>query len=173
MNVKKTFYITLILLFSTPTFALFCPKNFNQINIGDSLDTVAAVCPPDEIKTYEATQMVPQEWEYFQKLAQAIEVYPPLQGSVKMTVSFVNNKVVNLTVNGIGVSMTEVCKGPIKLGDSMDTIKATCGSPASVAELTPPGGINPPPQITDLIYHTKPPVTLVFTSGKLTERKQQ
>jgi hypothetical protein len=162
-----------LLFFSSPTFALFCPKNFNQINIGDPLDTIKAICPPDEMKTYDATQMVPQEWDYFAKLAQAIQVYPPLQGTVKMTISFVENKVVNLAVNGIGVSATSVCQKPIKLADSMEEIKAACGSPASITIATPPGGLNPPAKVTELIYNTSPRESLVFINGVLTERRQQ
>ena len=47
-----------ILLFFIPSlsFAFFCPSNFSQINIGDSLDQVQKACGNPDAKTEKEVQ---------------------------------------------------------------------------------------------------------------------
>ncbi|OGT45685.1 MAG: hypothetical protein A3E83_02915 [Gammaproteobacteria bacterium RIFCSPHIGHO2_12_FULL_41_20] len=154
-------------LFITPSvWAIFCPTNFNQINPGDNLDTVKQLCgKPDAEKTYIAQQSQPQEWSYFLQLA------PPLQGTVKMTVAFVENKAISINVNGVGVSSTQACGNTIQMGSTTETVKAVCGKPILVNETAASSTDqqNAANTMTEITYNTNPPVTLKFKAGQLVQ----
>lgn len=168
----QTRWLILILLstaFSTAWAQMFCPNGFNTINLGDSLETVQKSCgKPDAQKTYKTQPFQAQEWVYF------IASFPDMPGTVKSTIAFDDNgKVVNLSVNGAGLSETQIYdnKTLIQVGDTVEKIEAVCGKPAYINQ-TSTG--NPPPkaiEITELRYQAGPTVTLIFKNGKLTQRK--
>ena len=158
--------MTMTLLTLSPAWAIFCPNNFSQINPGDSVDSVKQICgKPDAEKTYTAEQSKPQQWTYYLQLSL------PLQGTIAMSVAFVQDKAISITVNGVGASTTPICGGTIKLGDSTKAVKAACGNPVIVSETT----TSPEDQLkqdaankmTEITYNSNPPVTLVFKAGLL------
>lgn len=172
----KSIWIIILLsnlLFTSAWADMFCPKNFNSINIGDSLDTVIKACgKPDAKKTSKKQPFQAQEWVYY------IASYPGMQGTLKTTVAFDNSgKVVNISVNGAGLSETQICNvqgnnPTIQFGDTTDKIEAACGKPAYINQTSAANGAPKPTEITELQYNASPTtVTLVFENGKLTERK--
>src|SRR5688572_24511187 len=97
----------LLLIFafiSFPTYAMFCPTNFTQIEIGDSMEKVKQQCgKPDEEKTQKSTANQPQEWNYY------VKADPTQSTTMKMSVAFADNKVMNITVNGTTLVTTPIC----------------------------------------------------------------
>lgn len=154
---------TTCLLLTTPTWAMFCPNSFNQIELGNNLDTIKQQCgAPDSEKKSTEEPSVPQEWDYF------LQVSPPQTGTLKMSISFVEDKVVNMSVNGIGVSSTAICKGnAIGLKSTMEEITKRCGKPAFVQKADATSDI-PPTLVNVWTYNSVPPVTMTFKNGKLT-----
>ncbi len=59
MNVKLTMRALLfiaLILFSVTSFAMFCPSNFNNIDVGDSMGQIIESCGlPDEQSEYKET----------------------------------------------------------------------------------------------------------------------
>jgi hypothetical protein len=155
-------------LFTNAWADMFCPNNFNSINIGDSLETVLAACgKPDNKTTTKAKPTQPQEWVYF------IAASPGMPGTLRTTIAFdANGQVVNMSVNGAGVTQTQICGNQtIRFGDSQDTIQKACGKPEYVNQTS---GSKDAKEIetTELQYNSTPPVTLTFKDGKLQERKE-
>lgn len=160
------------------SYALFCPNNFNQINIGDSIDYVTQQCgAPSTQNTKDKPQEGPQEWSYFIPQTVSSDSLQQQQGTLKTSVTFdANDKAINISVNGIGVGSTTLCNSPIQLGATREQVKAACGKPsfidkqngASDALGQPP----PPDKITTFVYGSgTTPATLTFENGKLTEKK--
>src|SRR3990167_3955162 len=122
MSYKKL--VIALLMASCPyaSYALFCPSNFNVINIGDSIDSVKQLCgKPDSEKSKEEPKPAPQEWTYY--IAQATLPGMPIQaasqsaGTFKTTFSFdKEGKVVSINANGLGIGSTTTCGTPIPLG---------------------------------------------------------
>ncbi|OAI47166.1 hypothetical protein AYO45_05960 [Gammaproteobacteria bacterium SCGC AG-212-F23] len=181
---KNKWIYFLLLPYSTASVALFCPGNFNQINLGDTTAQVIAQCgKPDEEKTTKVEPTQPQEWNYYM-VADPSNSSP--QGSLKMSVAFdANKKVVNITVNGTSLVSTTLCGGNIgggyaggnniQLGDTSDTVKTNCGKPMFINQNTTPADTSQPTtpatELTEYKYHSTPPTTLIFENGKLKERK--
>src|SRR3990167_1385184 len=96
----------LLLFFSSHTYAMFCPNNFNQINIGDTIESVKQQCgkPNTEKKSTEEDDSGPQEWNYYVTPSTPGYTQPITGGqsaTVKMAIALNNNKIVNITVNGM------------------------------------------------------------------------
>jgi hypothetical protein len=159
----------------TQAFALFCPKSFNQMNIGDSIEQIQAQCgKPDGIKITKAEEKGPQQWDYYvtpQTPGYAMPSTPTgQQASVKMTIAFNEGKVVNITANGMSLAATTLCGGNISVGDSTASVKSSCGNPVIVNKSNS-GTESKPDEITEYKYDSTPPVILIFVNGTLTERK--
>jgi hypothetical protein len=159
-----------LLVVSTPSLAMFCPKGFNEMNLGDSPDTVIATCgKPDEQTSNKKAANQPEAWVYY------IVGSPGSPGTLKTEVAFdVTGKVINISVNGAGVSQTPICNNKmIQFGDSKETVKAACGAPAYVNPNAKPDDVAAPDAIetTTFIYKTDPVITLIFKDNKLVERK--
>lgn len=168
---KKIISIAVIsAIITTPAYALFCPTNYNQINLGDSIDQVQQQCgAPDSQTKTQADAPVPQEWSYY------VQPDPLKPNTLKVTVAFdASGKATNVGVNGTSLVTTQICGGKnIHLGDTQDQIKAACGSPQIVNKMQPVVGA-PAPTPTEVVtfkYNSTPPAVLTFTNGKLTERK--
>lgn len=169
----------LLLILSLPLSAqaFFCPNNFNQIEFGMSIEQVERQCgKPDNTVTQVMEPEGPQEWNYYVPQTVGAGGAVPVQGTMK--VQFVFNsegKVVNMSVNGIGVGATAVCGKTIQLGDARETIKGSCGSPSFINKSTgdsPFLGPTPPKKaITTFTYGTNPPANLVFENGILTSKQ--
>ncbi len=148
---------------------MFCPNNFNSISMGDSLESVRKACgKPDSEKKSEVKPFEPQEWVYF------ISSDPGMSGTLRTTVAFDGNgKVVNMSVNGAGLTQTQICGNTIQFGDTPEAIQAACGKPSYI---TPMDGSADKPKAIEMVeldYNSTPPVTLVFKDGKLIERKEK
>jgi hypothetical protein len=174
-------YIFFFLLFSAASFAEMCPclGNFNVIHIGDSLAQVQKICcPPAEIKKYKKTPDVPQEWIY----SMSVNANGAVQGSIKMSVLFVNGEVETISVGSLGsMSYTDLCSPNsdashrIRKGDSSKAVEAACGKPLFVnPPQTPEATQNQNmPEAVELRYpQNNPPTALIFDEqGKLKEIK--
>jgi len=171
---------TIVIGYSASSFAMLCPGNFNQVNMGDTLDAVKAACgKPDGEQSTENTEDGPQEWNYYVSVNPAFtqNVSQNTTASLKTTVAFDKGKVVNMSVNGVGVSNTAVCGATIQNGDTMDTVKAACGKPSFINRGTgSQAGTEDPnaktTKTTTLTYMSAGnTVSLVFENGVLTDRK--
>jgi hypothetical protein len=142
--------------------AMFCPSNFNEINIGDTLEKVTGQCgKPSKQENSVTSPSGPQEWTYF------IKMNPNDTGSLKTVVTFNNKKVINIMLNNASVANTPFCGGGIRVGDSSERIKAACGVPAIITEGQNEGTAS---KITKLLYDGMPKVGLTFIDGKLVSR---
>lgn len=160
---------------SSQTFAFFCPTNFSQINTGDTLEQVIAVCgAPDSTKTTTEEANTPQELTYYVNPTGSNTGQPlPQVTSLKMTVAIsAEGKVNNITVNGQSLITTPICNGnSIQVGDTFKTVKAACGDPGFVNKGQVANGAAKETKTTELRYNSNPPATLIFVDGKLQARK--
>lgn len=168
MNRKALIFLVVNFMFTNSWADMFCPNNFNSISIGDSLDSVLAACgQPDKQTTKKDKPTQPQEWVYF------IAATPDMPGALRTTIAFdANGKVVNISVNGAGVTQTQICGQTIQFGDKQEDIQNACGKPAYVNQATNESEKLKEVEITELKYNSVPPVTLTFMDGKLQERKE-
>jgi len=149
------------------SYALFCPGNFNTINVGDTIDQVTANCgQPAAQHTHTESPNLPQEWTYYVKMS------PTDQATIKMTVAFNQGLVTNMNVNGIGLSNTSVCGATVQIGDTTKTVESVCGKAAFIqqgnAPQSQPGAET---KITEMTYTTQTgDTTLVFKNGLLQEQ---
>jgi hypothetical protein len=182
MKIKLIAALVAASIISSSSYAFFCPKNFNQINFGDSLAQVEQLCGPADKKVVkDASDNQPQEWNYFipQQGNNNDLVNPQPAGSLKTSFEFdASGKLVNITVNGAGAGATRNCGSPITLGDSRKMVEAACGKPNRVnKQEAPPSTSNPAdPNDTinkqvELIYSSTPPTTLIFEGNKLTAKQ--
>lgn len=189
--VGVTFFISLFIPLNV--LAMFCPTNFNSIDLGNSIAQVQQFCgQADSSRQYQMSSMTSQEWTYYIK---------PKFGDTrhtKMRILFKNDKVINVNTTthdavGVGcspviqlgttqkivrcsksfdqeynVSATTLCGPFIQLGDSTQTVASACGQPDLVSQ--PPSSALPI-DVVEMRYDTHPPVTLVFENGLLTDRK--
>lgn len=166
MKIRRLVLLT-SLFYASQSFAIFCPTNVNQIDVGNTLEQVTAQCgAPDKVKSSKTKGDQPQTWDYY------VRMDPTLPGTLKMEINFVHNKAVNMSVNGAGLTSTSICGGTINFGDSMEQIKSVCGEPANVSVSNPPNA----PEVKEtenlIATYNGPPVTLlIFEDGKLKERK--
>lgn len=171
---KKISLTTLFTLLSNPSFAFFCPTNFNQIEAGFSIQQVIALCgEPSKKEEKEIEAPAPQEWTYYVPQTVAANSLQSVQGTLKVSFSFdKEGKVLNISVNGIGVGATDICGGPnLKLGDSPDMVKAACGEPTFINKQEPTGSEKQrPTKMTTLIYDT-PSAKLIFKNGSLEKQE--
>lgn len=174
----KTKIIYFGLLLPQLSFAFFCPNNFNQIDFGASIDQVSTQCgKPDKIETTTLEPEGPQEWNYYIPAAVANPGTAATQGTMKAQITFDSSgHVVNMSVNGIGVGGSTLCGGAnIQLGDSIESVKAACGTPSFINKQNTDNPVLGPTQpkkvITTYFYNSNPPASLVFENGVLTQRK--
>jgi len=164
-----------LLSLSTSSFALFCPNNFNQINIGDTIQQVEQQCgKPDGIKKSQGSDNGPQEWNFYVQPSMnnyaAIRTKTTQGSSVKMAIALNGGKVVNITVNGMSLTATTICSGHnITVGSTADSVKQACGDPAFVNKSSVNNGPKPS-EIVTYKYNSTPPTTLTFENGALQQR---
>lgn len=166
-------FVTLIT--STSSFAYFCPANFNSVNVGDTMQQVEAACgKPDAKKESTVEPTTPQEWNYYVAVpTTVVGGVMKQQGTLRMAVVFdADGHVINLTVNGVGVSETPICGASIQLGNSLEQVKSACGEPAFVNKsqaATAPS--SPKTQRAEWKYtQGGTTTTLIFENGKLVNR---
>ena len=172
---KKIFLVTLLSLNPVFAYALTCPTNFSIINIGDSLESVKQACgKPDAEKTKEEPKPTPQEWTYYTSQTISPGTSYQTSGTLKTTITFdKDDKAINISVNGIGVGQSTICGTPIQLSSTRQEVKAACGDPSFINKQggDSAGGQSDNITITECTYNSNPPVTLIFTSGKLSGTK--
>jgi len=171
---KKIILASLSLLYMNTSFAVFCPGNFNQINNGDTIEQVEAQCGKETSQaTHDEEPPVPQEWIFYVPLSQLTPTtsMPPANAATsRLTVALDNNKVTNITNNGIGLPSFQYCtKGLISVGDTAAHVKDMCGSPAMINKSSASGSDNTPKtKVTVLTYVTDSgTTTLTFVNGML------
>ncbi|MDR3477725.1 MAG: DUF2845 domain-containing protein [Gammaproteobacteria bacterium] len=166
MKINKRLIAIACCLFTTTSYAMLCPSNFKEIYIGDSLETVLAQCgAPASQTTSNAQPSKPQEWVYY------IKMNPTDQLFVRTTVAVVEDKVANITVNGISLANTAICGGNnIQVGDTAKAVKSYCGDPAVVNETNAPPKPSSEIKTTLFIYMSPNKTVLTFENGKLKSR---
>lgn len=163
------------LLFSASTLAhaWVCPNNFSQIAAGDTMEQVTALCgKPASEKKSESGYQGPQEWQYFVTINQPLAesgASPGTNPSIKMSVAFVKNKVINITVQGQSIASTSLCGPTINVGDDNRSVEKNCGKPTFIQKQE--DDKTKPIEITEYKYNTTAPNTLIFENGILKERK--
>lgn len=158
--------------------AFFCPNNFNQIQIGDSMDQVTKACGPpnSQSESTEADDSGPQQWSFYmpQHGITGPSVNP--QGSMQAVFSFDGSgKIINIMVNNVSVGSTNVCGGSIQLGASRESVKTACGNPMYINKPTQSADQSATPtsevKMIQFNYNGNPPVSLIFQNGILKDRR--
>ena len=159
--------LTTCLFYSTANFAMFCPNGLNQVDIGDTIDQVTHMCgAPTSQKSFKSSIDEPQEWTYYIKMVKG------QNGSIKMVIAFKDNKVINMSVNGIGLTNTTICNGKTTtLNTTQDQVKAACGDPAYIDKPDEAEYEKKKDNMTSFTYEGTSSITLLFKDGKL--QKQQ
>lgn len=144
------------------------------------MDQVIATCgKPDKQDTTTKKAEGAQEWSYFIPQTVTTPSLYSTQGTLKTQISFDNSgKVINISVNGIGVGATTICNGfNLQLGDDRDTVKRVCGEPSFINKDANPATLPPDAQketkVTTFIYNSTPPSKLIFENGILKEQQSQ
>lgn len=165
--------ILLALAYTPLSFAFFCPSNFSQVEIGDSLAQVKQTCgKADKETSFEKDPTVPQEWNYYIPQPVSFNSTQQSEGTAKMSVAFdKDGRLINISANGIGVGATSACGTSIQLGDTQESVESACGKPSFVNKQQADGTTLKKTKITELLYNSNPPVTLVFEDGILTGSK--
>lgn len=158
--------------FPCAAFAFFCPNNFSQIDMGNTIDQVTAACgKPTKEETKDQEPTVPQEWSYYVPQTVASDSMQQQSGTLKTTVTFdKDGKAINISVNGIGVGSSTICGGTIQLGNTLDQIKSACGKPSFVNKQQPEPGAGAEQKKSKITTFTYGDKTLTFTDGILTGR---
>lgn len=174
MSFDKIALIILSFSVSTLCFAFFCPTNFTQIEYGATIAEVTAQCgKPNKIETKDIKKVGPQEWNYFIPQTVATDALNPMQGTVKTQITFDSTgKIVNISVNGIGVGATSICGQNIELGYNKETVKKICGRPSFINSQNA-GNLNSQKKdkMTIFTYQSTPPIKLTFINGILTKKE--
>lgn len=173
-----TFILVTTPFISCTSYAFFCPNNFNQIDFGDSIAQVEQQCGKADATTEsEAPDNSPQEWNYYLQQSTSIGTMPQAQqaeGSLKTSFAFDGQgKLINISINGVGVASTSNCGSPVSLGDSRKSVESACGKPTFVNKQTPTSnsqGDEKDKQV-EMTYKGSPTVTLIFRDGRLVEKR--
>lgn len=162
-------------------YAFFCPTNFNLVQIGDSLDHVLQQCgKPDKRIDETKKPEGPQEWTFYTPQEVTTPSLYSTTGSLKTQMTFDNSgKIINISVNGIGVGATTICGGyNVQLGDDREQVKRACGEPSFInRDANPkilPEGSNKDLKITTIIYNggpATPGMKLTFVNGVLSSQE--
>lgn len=194
------FLILCLSLLALPiaAYAIFCPSNFNNIDIGDSIEQVLKQCgPPASQNTYTLAQPVAEQWDYY------IRTNPFNRTTSKMSVVFKDNQVINITLNITATtnnllcqealdkklsqtaietacnqstqkvenaSWTTICGPIIRIGSTPENVEAACGAPVFVTK-SQSQSQTPSTQITEYKYNVPSPNILIFENGILKLRK--
>jgi hypothetical protein len=161
-------FIIFLSLLPTLSFAFFCPNNFNQIQMGYTIDQVTQACgKPEKEETKDIEPSVPQEWTYYIPQTVASDTTEAQSGTLKTSVTFdKDGKAINISVNGIGVGSSTICGQPIQLGSTIDQIKSSCGKPSFINKQQPDSSA--PQQKSKSTTFNYGDKTLTFTDGVLT-----
>ena len=170
---KKAITLLAFLSLSTSASAMFCPNNFNQINIGDTIEQVQQQCgKPDTEQKVKAEDNGPQEWNFYvhpqMKKYTEMRTNSGAEASVKMAIALNGGKVVNITINGMSLAATTICGPSVTVGDTAKSVKNACGDPVFVNKSST---TEKPPEVIEYKYSGNTPATLVFEGGKLKERQ--
>lgn len=182
MTVSRLLIGLAMTLISSGSHAFFCPKNFNNINFGDSLTDVQAACgPADKIVLKDAPDTSPQEWNYYLRQPSTVTTGNQSPGTLKTSFAFdASGNLVNISIGGISTSATSNCRSKVSLGDSRESVEEACGKSTMINKQTSydagttasSGKENDESnKQAELTYHSTPPVTLIFVRGKLTDKK--
>ena len=166
------------LLASQQALAFFCPNNFNQVQIGDSIESVEAACgKPAKISKKDPPDNTPQEWSYFVPQSGLSNNANPNRATIKTIISFDGTgKAANITMNNISTGSARLCGTNIKVGMSRQDVESACGKPGFVNKQAQPKAQteekeNDANKIIEYLYTSTPPVTLIFEKGKLTGKR--
>lgn len=175
----KKWIVILSIIFPATSFAMFCPNNFNQIDIGYTIDQVTELCgKPDtekKVKAPPSTKNEPQEWNYYLNPTKGSNRLTPAPvGNLKTALAFDKGKLVNISVNGTSLLTTTICGAAISVGDDQDKVKSACGDPSFInldSQSQARQAKLPEVETTTWTYSGSSDTQLIFENGKLKERK--
>jgi len=163
----------IFLLIAPASFAWFCPGNFNVIQEGDPIEKVKKQCgTPSAEKTTEEEPDVPQEWQYYVAVNQPYQATytpstnAPAIATIKMSVTFIQGKAINISVENQSLTSTSLCGPTISTGDGYASITRACGKPIFIQKQQGSENIKGN-MITEFTYPTGRPNLLVFFNGRL------
>lgn len=174
--------LCLELTLASSAFALqnyYCPTNAGTIQLGMSMEQVKGFCGSPTTKNKQET--------YIKEQVPAVQLYYRVGGNVvtplnlatanpqsgrkstSLTVTYINNKVSNISLGGSSVPSASVCSRPIKEGDSMATVNSACGSPYLTNHTQSAVGNPKKITISTWFYQFNPyqSITLTFQEGIL------
>lgn len=180
----RPLFLLLSILFSTTTYAIFCPTNFTNIELGDSLQSVISQCgKPSAFNEYKSNGITALQWSFL------IRPFDSNKGLKKLKVVFVANQVKNITIedevdcqlgdpacqtsqNLENVYSTQACGFPIKVGDTQQVVQVACGKPIMQQQVQ----LDDPSNTSTLkmaaaLYEGPPRVLLIFENNVLRERR--
>ncbi len=173
---RHTFITIILISFSLSTYAWMCPANFNQVGVGDSVEQVKQQCgTPVSEKTEMREPNGPQEWKYFILVSQPYQLTytpgfnAPPRATIRMTVTFVNDRAINIMVEEQSLTSTSICGPTVSTGDSQKSVERSCGKPTFIQKQN--DSTTKPIPTTELIYNSAPPNTFIFEYGRLTTRR--
>lgn len=180
MNWKILSTLLIGAFYTSTSYSMLCPGNFNVINVGDPIATVEKLCgKPDSKEVADAPDNEPQEWSYYlNDKNNNLQIHTNAQGgTLKTTIAFDGDgKIINISVNGVGVASTNGCGQQIAMGMDRKTVENSCGRPSQITKQNQGAQPAAPADPNDMsnkmvtyIYNTTPPGKLVFIRGKLSE----
>jgi len=182
MNLNHTFIISTLMTFiSGNCYALLCPNNFNQINIGDSIAQVEQLCgKADKTETVDGPDNSPQDWNYYfppttpSPTLTNLALQQQTTGALKATFSFdAKGTLVSIMVNGVSIGSSKDCGTTISLGDSRKSVESACGKPSFVSKQGTGNSAqsNEANKQVEMTYMSNPPVVLIFRDGNLADSR--
>jgi hypothetical protein len=153
----------------------FCPSSNQYINLGASIAEARAKCGPPHTATtspytLKKTRLVDQ-WVYNYQPNTILRFGTIHTRKGALVVNFINNKVIEILVNGHSVASTNFCSNnlPVKVGDNNLTIRQLCDQP-TIIQKTKQTISQQKTQKVVWTYQANdyiPANTLTFISGKL------
>lgn len=176
MKLKSILLLTTAGLLSCQyCYAFFCPNNFNQVNIGDSIESVEAACgKPAKITKKDPPDNTPQEWSYFVPQSGLSTNANPSRATIKTVISFDGTgNAANISMNNVSTGSARLCGTNIKIGMSRQDVESACGKPGFINKQAENKAQtdekdNDANKIIEYLYTSTPPMTLIFEKGKLT-----
>jgi hypothetical protein len=164
---KALYILTLaILCLAAPlsSLGMTCPSNETILQLGDSVQETINRCGQAlAINTHTIETPIDAEWTYFIPNQTKNEV-------AKLVIRFSYGKIANLTIGTTSEShnlrLSNICKFPIQIGDSMEQAKQSCGNPLSEKILQTMST-----RITELKYKTENHSILIFENDQLIDWK--
>lgn len=177
----------ILFFYSVTSFAdsYLCIPSYQYIDTGNTTDQVTKACgKPSSVTTKQVPNIVNVPTEQWLYHGNSNPYEQPISGSYslpynlqhdltrppKLTITFKDNKVISVSLDGREVGATSLCSSPIVKGESSEDVQGSCGNP----EYTNAGSQSNFEGMMQQSIWTyqqpagQPPLILEFENGKLT-----